>query len=641
MRRDGPAACLILLPSWDVSGSSSAPPANKLGRYELVARLASGGMGEIFLARLEGAAGFEKLYVVKKILPHLASDQRFRSMLIDEARIASRMNHPNICQVYELEETDGQLYIVMEYLEGVTILPLLRRASKAQTPLPMGLVTGLISQTCEALHYAHELKDRDGSLLHIVHRDVTPSNIFVTENGVAKVLDFGIAKVKNASAQTQTGTVKGKYAYMAPEQLRGGELDRRVDVFAIGVVLFEMLSLRRLFQRKTDYLTFRAVMEQPTPDLRRFRQDVSPQLMDVVAHALARDAAGRFSSAREFGAALLDASPGARAWSNSEIGDFLKLKFAEVIDKRSLALAAMNQREPGHVGRATMPMMTAMVAADQESDTEDDEFPSVESDVHEGVEVSLRSTSSSDFAMQTPPPFSHESSVLRTAPVIGVRGAEAGSAGVERADSVSAVVSGGPRRSILMPVLGVMLVGIAGTALFLLWQQSRNQADALPQKIEIISQPRTDTVDAAPSAVIGTADAGIRRNVNHGSLSASGLDAPPGKKFDKRTGPDKLTAGTKRSADDTSAKAKATKIIQANIGALNACGPSFDKVVNKDWVGFNLRILADGRVKSVDLEPHSNTFTPFGSCVRSALQDIVFAGIDQEFTIRVPMHAPS
>ncbi len=606
-------------------------------------------MGEIFLARLEGAAGFEKLYVIKKILPHLASDPRFRAMLIDEARIASRMNHPNICQVYELEETDGQLYIVMEYLEGVTILPLLRRASKAQTPLPLGLVIGLISQTCEALHYAHVLKDRDGSVLNIVHRDVTPSNIFVTENGVAKVLDFGIAKVKNASASTQTGTVKGKYAYMAPEQLRGGELDRRVDVFAIGVVLFEMLSLRRLFQRKTDYLTFRAVMEQPMPDLRRFRRDVSPQLMDVVARALARDADERFASAREFGAALLDASPDARAWSNSEIGDFLKSNFAEVIHKRSIALLAITQRTPGQVGRTTMPMMTAMASADQESDTEDDEFPSVDSDVHESVEASLRATSSSDFAVQTPPPFSNDNSTATVVPV-GMGGAAAAGVGpgriiVVHSDSAAAVGGGASRRSILMPILGLMLVAIAGTALFLLWQQSRNQAGAPPQKIEIISQPRMDRVDALVAVKAATTDAAGPTDANAGGKLVP--DAAGGKKIDKLPGNDRNNgvAGTKpgtkpATGDDASAKAKATKIIQANIGALNACGSVFDQVVNKDWAGFNLRILADGRVKSVDLEPNRNTFTPFGVCVRNALQGIVFAGIDQEFTIRVPMRAP-
>src|SRR5271170_5130569 len=134
----------------------------RLGRYELLARLATGGMGEIFLARLEGAAGFEKLYVVKRILPHLADDARFRQMLIAEARIAAKMSHANICQVYELGETDGQLYIVMEYLEGITMLPLLRKASRQQTHLDFGFVAGIIQQTCDALNYAHELKDRSG-----------------------------------------------------------------------------------------------------------------------------------------------------------------------------------------------------------------------------------------------------------------------------------------------------------------------------------------------------------------------------------------------------------------------------------------------------------------------------------------------
>src|SRR5215468_3773836 len=151
-------------------------------------------MGEIFLARLEGAAGFEKLFVVKRILPHLADDARFRSMLIAEARIASKMTHANICQVYELGETDGQLYIAMEYLEGVTLLPLLRKLSREKGLLDFGFVAGVAQQAIDALHYAHDLRDRGGEPLGIVHRDVTPTNLFLTEAGVVKVLDFGIAK---------------------------------------------------------------------------------------------------------------------------------------------------------------------------------------------------------------------------------------------------------------------------------------------------------------------------------------------------------------------------------------------------------------------------------------------------------------
>ncbi|HET7502837.1 MAG TPA: protein kinase, partial [Kofleriaceae bacterium] len=271
-------------------GTPVAAPAH-LGRYELLARLATGGMGEIFLARMEGAAGFEKLFVVKRILPHLADDSRFRAMLIAEARIASMMSHANICHVYELGETDGQLYIVMEYLEGITVLPMLRKVSKDRGMLDLGFIAGVIQQATAGLHYAHDLKDRTGETLGIVHRDVSPSNLFLTDSGVVKVLDFGIAKVKDASLQTQTGMVKGKYAYMAPEQLRGASVDRRADVFALGIVVYEMLALRRLFQRKTDYLTFRAVMEQPIIDIRHYRPDCPEALALVLARALARDPA--------------------------------------------------------------------------------------------------------------------------------------------------------------------------------------------------------------------------------------------------------------------------------------------------------------------------------------------------------------
>src|SRR4051812_3825535 len=159
-------------------GISGAHAPQRLGRYELLARLATGGMGEIFLARLEGAAGFEKLVVLKRILPHLADDARFRQMLVAEARVTSKLTHANICQVHELGETDGQLYIVMEYLEGITLLPLLRKNSKEHTTLDLGFVAGVLQQVTDGLNYAHELRDRAGESLGIVHRDVTPSNVF-------------------------------------------------------------------------------------------------------------------------------------------------------------------------------------------------------------------------------------------------------------------------------------------------------------------------------------------------------------------------------------------------------------------------------------------------------------------------------
>lgn len=324
-----------------------------LGRYELLAKMASGGMGEIFLARLEGAAGFEKLYVVKRILPHLADDLRFRGMLIDEARIASKLAHPNICQVYELGETDGELYIAMEYLEGVTLLPLLRHAVQTERPLELGLVACVIQQICEALHYAHELRDRSGTPLNIVHRDVTPSNIFVTESGQAKVLDFGIAKARNISSNTQTGTIKGKHAYMAPEQLRGAALDRRVDVFAVGILLFEMLALRRLFQRRTDYLSLQAVMEEAIPDVRQFRSDLPPALVATLGRALQRERDRRFETVRQLGAAIVDSISGVeRVWTPSELGDQLTERFGADLRRRNAGILSAISRPPAAPGAA-------------------------------------------------------------------------------------------------------------------------------------------------------------------------------------------------------------------------------------------------------------------------------------------------
>jgi len=193
-------------------------------------------MAEIFLARLHGDGGFEKLVCIKRILPHLAKDPQFVAMFLDEARVAARISHPNVCQVFELGEWHQQYFIAMEYLEGVP-LSCFRRADYYPLPPDPRLVAGFGVQACEGLHHAHQLKRADGQQLGVVHRDISPQNLFVTVDGIVKVLDFGIAKVTDASIKTSTGATKGTYAYMAPEQLRGESIDRRTDVFAMRIVL--------------------------------------------------------------------------------------------------------------------------------------------------------------------------------------------------------------------------------------------------------------------------------------------------------------------------------------------------------------------------------------------------------------------
>jgi serine/threonine-protein kinase len=319
--------------------------ARHFGKYQLAARLATGGMAEIFLARLRGLAGFERFVVIKRILPHLDEDENFKSMFIDEARIAARISHPNVCQVYELGEVAGQYYLAMEYLEGVTLNQAMRKLSRERLTPDARLIGGLLMQACEGLHNAHELKDPVRGPLNIVHRDVTPHNLFVTVDGLLKVLDFGIAKAQGASSRTRTGTVKGKYAYMPPEQLRGEALDKRTDVWALGVVLFEALTGKRLFWRDTDFLIFRAITDEPIPRVRDFRPDVPLELDAAVATALSRKKDARFASARIFGEAVSAAlAPLGGPLSQSAISaEVAKLFGDEIESHRALVTAALRE----------------------------------------------------------------------------------------------------------------------------------------------------------------------------------------------------------------------------------------------------------------------------------------------------------
>jgi serine/threonine protein kinase len=591
----------------------------RLGRYELLARLATGGMGEIFLARMEGAQGFEKLFVVKRILPHLADDQRFRQMLIAEARLASKLSHANICQVYELGETAGQLYIVMEYLEGVTLLPLLRKQSKEQGQLDFGFIGGVLQQATDALHYAHELTDRSGESLGIVHRDVTPSNIFLTESGVTKVLDFGIAKVKDASANTQTGTVKGKYAYMAPEQLRGASLDRRVDVFALGVCIYEMLALRRLFQRKTDYLTFRAVMEQPIPDIRRYRPDVPDALALALAHALDRDPNNRFSTARQLGGAVLDAIvPLKRPWTQGEISDYIRREFADELRKRTTQVASAIHKTNVDQ-RTTMPLIAQddLTQVAHESD-DDDEFPAVESTISE-VPLEIRATReprdpkefTSPTGQITPPPFANETSSSGVA----IQPLPAPGASMPHAHMVPQRQG----RSIVMPLVALAGVGIAGVALFLVWKQMQQQQQP-PAVVNITSSPDDRVKQPDPPA---TPDVETNPAVGAGSDSEDkSSDKPPDKTTGKRPAPPEdpykravraKSADIKQCAQDHGAPPAGTKLV--------------------------ITVSTAGKTKGVTLDPAQLNTTPLGACIKNVLSSATFPTAKDEKQVTVTVSA--
>ena len=275
-----------------------------LGKYKLVKLIASGGMAEVYLAKQAGAAGFEKLVCLKRILPHLARDKQFVDMFLNEARLAAQLDHPNIVSIFDLGETNGNYFIAMEFIDGPNLRGVAKRASELNELLPIPEVLKVISMASSGLQYAHDLADAQGNPLGLVHRDISPDNILVHRNGAAKVVDFGIAKAANSSGQTRTGTLKGKVAYMPPEQLRGEQLDRRTDVFALGVVLYELLAGKRPWEGSSEVALIGKIMTEDPQPLHELRPDATPELLAIVDRALCKDRSQRYQSCHELQADL-------------------------------------------------------------------------------------------------------------------------------------------------------------------------------------------------------------------------------------------------------------------------------------------------------------------------------------------------
>jgi serine/threonine-protein kinase len=307
------------------------PVVGQYGRFALLGRIAFGGMAEIFLARETPPGGATRHLVVKRILPHVADDEGFVTMFLDEARLAMRLSHPNICHIYEFGEQDGTWFIAMEWVNGVPLGKLIRKA-RAAGGIPVPIAVKVIAGIAEALHYAHRARDEDGTPLEIVHRDVSPQNIMIGYQGAVKLLDFGVAKASTHATKTQAGVVKGKLAYMAPEQCRGEEIDARVDVFALGVCLYESISGRPLYHRQNEFETLKAVMDDPVPSLRAVRPELDPALDAIVMRALAKTPEERFQSAGELQEALEGWLADQRIVVNAaRIAEFLQDLYAEEI----------------------------------------------------------------------------------------------------------------------------------------------------------------------------------------------------------------------------------------------------------------------------------------------------------------------
>jgi eukaryotic-like serine/threonine-protein kinase len=279
-----------------------AVPQRNFGRYRPIAVLGHGGMATVYLATAQGPAGFTKLVVAKELRPELAGDPEFRSMFLDEARLAARLHHPNIVQTFEVLDEDVQLVIVMEYLDGQPMNRVRQRMAGGD-PQATGAMLRIVADMLGGLHFAHELADYDGTALRVVHRDVSPHNVFVTYTGEAKLVDFGVAKVADASARTQQGVIKGKLSYMAPEQALGLAVDRRADIFAAGVMLWEIVAGKRIWKGIEDVIMGR-LQTGNIPSLREARPDAPEGLVAVVERAIAPLPSDRYPTAARFQAEL-------------------------------------------------------------------------------------------------------------------------------------------------------------------------------------------------------------------------------------------------------------------------------------------------------------------------------------------------
>src|SRR4051812_9332703 len=314
----------------------------RLDRYELVASLAAGGMGAVWLARLQGVRGFEKLVAIKTIRPQYSSSGRFERMFLDEARISSRLQHPNIAPILELGEQDELLYLVMEYVEGET-LSRLRRAAQAsgdkRDRVPLAIALRILADACAGLHAAHELQDEQGRPLCVVHRDASPHNILVATNGTVKVIDFGVAKARDRCAEETTmGELKGKLQYMPREQAMSAEVDRRADIWSIGACLYELVAGHAPWEPASVTTTVRRLMDQEPP--RPLPADVPAVVREIIARSLVHDRDARYPTALAMRRALEDAivQLGLRATSE-DVGVYVRRVCAATIEERRRQVA--------------------------------------------------------------------------------------------------------------------------------------------------------------------------------------------------------------------------------------------------------------------------------------------------------------
>lgn len=338
-----------------LSSGQAKPKPISFGKYALIDRIAVGGMAEIFLARQAGLDGFEKTIVIKRIRPHLSKQISFVKMFLNEAKLAAQLNHPNIVQIYDLGKIAESYFIAMEYIFGRDMRRIIPKADAMGIPFPMVYALKIASSVCEGLYYAHQKADLYGNPLNIVHRDISPENVFVSFDGTVKILDFGIAKAANQIEQTSAGEIKGKLSYMSPEQCRGKPLDSRSDIFSLGVVLFEWLTGFKLFTGESEVAVMKSITEGKIYAPSYFKADIPKAVEDILMRALEKDREQRYQTAWDMQYDIdqfliqYEFTP-----SNIHLSNFLKQLFHDELEQERGRIAVrseLHRAEPAQVAQ--------------------------------------------------------------------------------------------------------------------------------------------------------------------------------------------------------------------------------------------------------------------------------------------------
>lgn len=323
-------------------------PSLRFGKYTLINRIAVGGMAEIFLARQAGLEGFEKTIVIKRIRPHLSKQPSFVKMFLNEAKLAAQLNHPNVVQIYDLGKIGETYFIAMEYIFGRDMRRIIPKAASMNIPFPMVYALKIASSVCEGLFYAHQRADIYGNPLNIVHRDITPENIFVSFDGTVKILDFGIAKASTQIEQTRAGEIKGKLSYMSPEQCMGKKLDHRSDIFSLGTVLYEWITGFKLFTGESEVAILKSISEGKIYAPSYFKADIPEVVEKILMRALEKDRDKRYQSAWEM---QFDIDQFLSSYeftpSNIHLSNFIKQLFSDELEtEKKLLMNALPPEPP-------------------------------------------------------------------------------------------------------------------------------------------------------------------------------------------------------------------------------------------------------------------------------------------------------